>query len=71
MKGKTITICGILTAIIALLGLEAWTLVNDTKDDTISEVIQSYAKRWPILSVLAGILIGHWFWPLSTRRRKK
>jgi len=71
MKGKTITIVGILAAIVGLLGLEAWTLSNDTDDDTISEVIQSTSHKWIFVPFLTGFLMGHWFWPLDTRKRKK
>ncbi len=70
MKGKTITIVGVLTAIVCLIGLELWTLTNDTEDDTISEVVQSTSHKWIFVPFLIGFLMGHWFWPLDTREKK-
>lgn len=69
MKAKYITIWSILVAIISLLGLETWTLTNNEKDDTISEVIQSTPHKWIFIPFLMGFLMGHWFWPLDTRRK--
>ena len=69
MKGRTVTIWGIISATLALLGLETWTLTNDSEDDTISEVIQSTSHKWIFVPFLVGFLMGHWFWPLDTRRK--
>jgi hypothetical protein len=69
MKGRTITIVGILIAIAGLLGLELYTLVNDDKNDTISEVVQSTSHKWIFIPFLVGFLMGHWFWPLDIRRK--
>lgn len=71
MKGRTVTIWGIITAVVALLGLEFWTLSNDDEDDTISEVIQSTSHKWIFIPFLMGFLMGHWFWPLDTRRKNE
>lgn len=69
MKAKTITLWGIIAAIISLLGLETWTLANDQKEDTISEVIQTHAYKRIFIPFLFGFLMGHWFWPLDVRRK--
>ena len=65
MKGKTVTIWGILVAIVSLLGLELWTLTNNDDEDTISEVIQNQSRKWIFIPFLAGFLMGHWFWPIN------
>ena len=67
-RGRKITIVSIIITILALLGLEMWTLTNDHPNDTISEVVQSAAKKWIFIPFLTGFLMGHWFWPLATRR---
>jgi len=69
-NGRKITIGGILVSALALLGLEMWTLTNHHKEDTISEVVQSAAHHWIFIPFLVGFLMGHWFWPLDTRRKK-
>ena len=66
---KEVTTWGILVTIAGLLGLEIWALTNNSKEDTISEVIQSKAHEWIFIPFLFGFLMGHWFWPLDTRRK--
>lgn len=70
-KGRNLTIVGILTSIVALLALEFWTLSNNTKDDTISEVVQSTSHKWIFIPFLTGFLMGHWFWPLDVRKKRR
>lgn len=31
---------------------------------TVSAVIQDWARQWPVLPLLIGLLLGHLFWPL-------
>jgi len=70
-KGQQFTFIGIVIAILGLLGLELYTLVNDQENDTISEVVQSVSHRWIFIPFLTGFLMGHWFWPLDVRKRRK
>ncbi len=50
------------------LGWEFYTLIgNKETGDTISEVIQGLAFRYPLLPFAAGVLAGHFFWPLRGR----
>jgi tellurite resistance protein TehA-like permease len=67
-KGQKITTWGILIALIGLLGLEAWTLLNKEDNDTISEVIQNKSRDWLMIPFGFGFLMGHWFWNLDARR---
>lgn len=54
----------ILGLLAILLGAyEAWTLSNQASGDTISEVIWSLSDQWPVLTLLWGLLMGHFFWP--------
>ena len=68
MEAKKITSIAIVSTITILLGLEGWLLGNDEKDDTISEVLHETSKKWMIIPVIAGILIGHWFWPIYNKK---
>lgn len=54
----------LVATVAALLAWEVWTFRNRRPHDTISEVVQRTNRRWPIVAVLLGILIGHFFWPL-------
>ena len=55
--------------VVLLLGYEAATLSNDTAGDTISEVVWSLSDGYGgIVSLLFGLLMGHFFWPRRMRR---
>lgn len=60
----------IATIIVALLGYEGWTLVNNVPHDTISETIWQWAETTPVIGFFAGLLCGHWFWPKSNKKDK-
>lgn len=44
---------------------EGYTLINKDKADTISERIRSAGTKRIYLTFFAGLLCGHWFWPLD------
>jgi hypothetical protein len=69
MKAKNVTLWGIIVAVMALLGLEFWTLVNKEKEDTISEVMYEQSKQFLLIPLCLGMLLGHWYWPLTRKKR--
>lgn len=61
---------GLLIALIYLLGLEGYTLVNKEPNDTISEVFQEWGYEYPVLIVGAWFLLaGHWWWRIGGKQR--
>jgi uncharacterized membrane protein YdjX (TVP38/TMEM64 family) len=62
-RAKTIAI--LLAFLVLLLVWEGWVLVNAEQGDTISSVIATAAERWPVIPFLAGLLCGHFFWPMK------
>jgi len=50
--------------LLLLLLWELWTVVNKIPGDTVSESIKRVSFRYPIVAFLAGVLAGHWWWPL-------
>lgn len=48
-------------AIVGLLIFEAYTLLNHTPGDTLSEAVWKACQR-PLVPFLAGLLCGHFFW---------
>lgn len=48
----------------ALIAYEGYTLINKDKADTLSERIRKAARKRIYLTFFAGLLCGHWFWPL-------
>ncbi len=57
-------IIALVIALVGLLAVEAVALGNREKGDTISEIVQGWAFRYPLLPLIVGILLGHFFWPL-------
>lgn len=47
---------------------EGWTLLNKTEGDTISERVRKASKDRMYLTFFAGLLCGHWFWPLDEKK---
>lgn len=60
--GRVTTEIGLGIAIIFLLGLEGWALINKRERDTISEVTWRVTLRKPFIAFLVGFLCGHLFW---------
>lgn len=52
-------------AIVSLAGWATLAAVFGATKDTISGHIRDYCAQYPILAVAAGVLIGHWFWPMG------
>jgi hypothetical protein len=53
-----------------LLAYEAYTLINKESADTISERIRNASRKRTYLTFFAGLLCGHWFWPLQDEDQK-
>ena len=65
-KGKsTLTDKVLVGAVAGLVLYEGYTLLNKAKADTISERVRKAAKSKMYLTFFAGLLCGHWFWPLD------
>lgn len=54
----------LLGTIAGLMIYEGYTLVNKDEADTLSERIRKAARKKIYLTFFAGLLCGHWFWPL-------
>lgn len=44
-----------------MLLFEAWSVFNTTPGDTLSEAVWEYGQH-PIVVLVIGILLGHFFW---------
>jgi len=55
----------IIVTLAAAAGLIAWDIYAESQaeQDTISDIIATWAKESPILACAFGVLMGHWFWP--------
>jgi hypothetical protein len=56
------TATGLLAIGILALALEVWTFLNKKPHDTISETVWK-SFRLPLIPLLVGILLGHFFFP--------
>lgn len=48
-----------------LVGWDIYVAISPPENDTISEIIQEYAFKHPIIPFIFGVLIGHFFWPVK------
>lgn len=57
-----------LLVVMALIGAyDVWAAFTLAPGHTVSELVQSWAVRFPILPFALGLLCGHLFWPLGRR----
>lgn len=64
---KKITLSIMAAATVALIGWDIVVASNQTKGDTISEILGKAARSVPAVAVAWGILTGHLFWPQRVR----
>jgi hypothetical protein len=55
------------TAWAAILGFglayEVYTLANRRDNDTLSHMVWQGTDATPMVPLMIGVIIGHWFWP--------
>jgi len=51
-----------LVAAVVVLGWDVYVTVNDVKGDTISELLRTWAWKWPTIPFVCGVVLGHLFW---------
>lgn len=61
--GQWLTVWMLTTSIIVAGVYDLFTAYSHGKDATISVVILSLAREWPILPFALGVLMGHLLWP--------
>ena len=54
---------GIITLVVIIFDIIV--LCNPGENDTVSYVVQMLAHKYPIIPLAAGILCGHFFWPIK------
>ena len=64
MSNRLRTTLVIWAAVGALLAYDLYCVLTDP-DSTISAVVSDSAKRWPIIAVAFGLLMGHLFFPVE------
>jgi hypothetical protein len=59
---KYYVILGIAIATAILLVVEIVALANKTPGDTISEIVRSASREWPLIPFILGAIMAHFFW---------
>lgn len=65
IDGPTVTKMALLLTLICLLAYDLFAVYRFGYDGTISLVVFTMAKTWPIIPFLAGIVVGHLFFPIE------
>jgi len=45
------------------LAYELYTLANRRRRDTLSDMVWQATDSTPVVPLVAGVVVGHWFWP--------
>ena len=65
INGPTVTLMVLLLTLIFLLGYDLFAVYRFGYEGTISLVVFTMAKSYPIIPFLAGIIVGHFFFPIE------
>lgn len=65
VDGTTVTRMTLLMTLICLLGYDLFAVYQFGYDGTISLVVFTLAKAYPIIPFLAGVVVGHLFFPIE------
>jgi hypothetical protein len=65
VDGPTVTRLALLLTLICLLGYDLFAVYRFGYEGTISLVVFTMAKSYPIIPLLTGIVIGHLFFPIE------
>lgn len=53
-------------ALVAVIGWDLYVFLTPPDGDTISELLATWAPKWPSLPFAAGVVVGHLFWPVTS-----
>ena len=59
---STVTRMSLLLALMCLLGYDLFAVYRFGFEGTISTVVYSMSKEYPVVSFMAGLVCGHLFW---------
>lgn len=71
IDGPTVTKLALVLTLVALLAYDLFAVYAFGYDGTISLVIFTMAKAFPIIPFLAGVVVGHLFFPIEGTNGKK
>ena len=64
--GGNVVVAIVLLFVLLVVGIyDAIAIMFFGEGYTISMVVKSWARHFPILAVLVGIVVGHLFWPVE------
>lgn len=65
VHGPTVTRMVLLMTLVCLLGYDLFAVYKFGYEGTISLVVFTMAKSYPIIPFLAGVVVGHLFFPIE------
>lgn len=61
----------IIGLIVAIAGFDAYLIIGDGTDASISNQIIEWSYEYPAFTFLTGFTMGHLFWVISNRRKRE
>jgi hypothetical protein len=65
VDGKTVTKMALIMALMCLLAYDLFAVYRFGYDGTISLVVFTMSKAYPVIPFLAGLVCGHLFFPIE------
>lgn len=62
----SITLLFILVVIVAVAIFDVWVIFAKSKQESISAYIIRGSKKYPLVTLIVGVVIGHLYWPMRT-----
>lgn len=65
MHWRRATVVLLVLLVAGVLAYDLAALLGGGPDATVSRVVYESARRWPVIPFLAGVVCGHFFWPVK------
>jgi len=59
---KTGVMWGLLSALLLMIGYDAWACQDKEHRDTISKIVTKSSQKYLLIPFLFGLIMGHFFW---------
>ena len=64
---KKVTAIFIVLTIVIIAVYDVWVYIQAGGDATISRIVYNFSKDWPIVNIIIGVLLGHFYWPQKVK----
>jgi hypothetical protein len=70
MSARSRTMFFIIAVVVLIIGWDAYTILSNGVETSISQVMIDWAYDYPVFSFSMGFVMGHLFWKISQPKNK-